>query len=124
LENKKMWLIPNATLSNQVKISIGLNRSKYEKYEINQYTIKNKLEEFYSTYEKLSYEILDTPLCEYQKREKEFYKYRESKINFFKFDYNVMEGMVYDYKIGNKRVQEKVASILKNTTNKYVFSLL
>jgi hypothetical protein len=122
-ENKKMWLIPNSVLSNQIKISIGLNKSKYEKYEINQNTIKNKLEDFYSSCEKFSYEILDTPLCEYQKREKEFYKYRESKINFLKFDYNVMEGMVYDYKIGNKKVQEKVAGILKNSTNNYVFNL-
>jgi hypothetical protein len=123
-ENKKMWLIPNSMLSNQIKISIGLNKSKYEKYEITKNTIKNKLDEFYSNFERFSYEILDTPLCEYQKREKEFYKYRESKINFLKFDYNAMEGMVYDYKIGNKKVQEKVGSYCKeNNPNMFSFNL-
>jgi hypothetical protein len=122
-ENKKMWLMPNSIVYNQIKISIGLTRSKYDTYEINKNNLKNKLEDFYSNSELKPYEILDTPLCEYQKREKEFYKFRESKINFLKFEYNFMEGHVYDYKIGNKKVQEKVAGLLKNSTNTYVFHL-
>ena len=102
---------------------MGLNKSKYEKYEINNYNVKDKLKEFYITLKKFSYEILDTPLCQYQKREKEFYKFRESKIDFLQFEYNKMEGLVYDYKIENKKVQEKVAENVKNSNNKYIFHL-
>jgi hypothetical protein len=120
-ENKKMWLIPYEFVSNKIKISIGLNKSKYEKYEINRNNVKDKLQEYYTTSLKFSYEILDTSSCKYQQREKEFYKFRESKIDFFKFEYNKMEGMVYDYKIGNKKVQEKVAGA--DSKNRYIFHL-
>jgi hypothetical protein len=122
-ENKKMWLIPYSDVQNQIKISIGLNKSKYEKYEITPDNVKEKIQEYYYTTKNFSYEILDTPLCEYQKREKEFYKFRESKIDFLKFEYNEMEGFVYDFKIENKKVQEKVAGVSKNTDSTHVFQL-
>jgi len=44
----------------------------------------------------------------YQQREQEFYKYRESKIDFLTFAYNDMEGQVFDFTIDNLKIQEKV----------------
>jgi hypothetical protein len=49
---------------------------------------------------------------------------RETKIDFIKFTPNSMEGLVYDFKIGNKKVQEKVGSIVHNNPNSFCFSLV
>jgi len=114
LEDKKMWAIPNEHIANIGKISIGLNKSKYDKYEITPHNIVNVLTELYNTMQLHNFEKHDTPQCIYQQREKEFYRFRESKIDFIKFDYNYMEGMVYDFKIGDKKIQEKVAGGVKN----------
>jgi len=122
-ENKKMWLIPYSDVCNQIKISIGLKKSKYEKYEITPDNIKNKINEYYSSIAKFYYKDLNTPLCGYQKREQEFYNFRESKIDFLHFEYNKMEGMVYDYMVNNKKVQEKVAGISNNSKSTYIFQL-
>ena len=35
-----------------------------------------------------------------------------------------MEGLVYDFKIGDKKVQEKVGTICKNNINSYMFNLI
>ena len=65
--------------------------------------IINKLNELYNNTSKLSFEKLNTPINIYQQREQTFRKYREEKIDFIKFDYDNMEGTVYDFKIGNLR---------------------
>jgi hypothetical protein len=122
-ENKKMWLIPYSDVCNQIKISIGIKKSKYEKYEITPDDIEDKINEYYYSSKKFYYKDLNTPLCEYQEREQEFYKYREYKIYFLDFEYNKIEGMVYDYMVNNKKVQEKVAGISNNSTTTYIFQL-
>ena len=34
-----------------------------------------------------------------------------------------MEGFVYDFKIGSKKIQEKVGSVIHNNNNSYMFNL-
>ena len=118
-EDKRIWLFPYEELNGITKIHIGA-KSKYNNYEITNNL--DKLNEYYHITKKFTYEELDKPLCIYTEREKEFYRYRESKIDFLKFTYNDMEGMVYDFKIGDKKVQEKVGCIDK-VKNVNVFSL-
>jgi protein-tyrosine-phosphatase len=120
-EDENMWLIPENTISDQSKISIGYNKSKYNIYKIDKDTLFNKLNEYYQTSSKFSFEELDTPINIYQQREKEFRKFREEKINFIKFHYDNKEGTVYDFKIGNLKIQEKVTKISDN--NKCIFQL-
>ena len=106
-EDKKMWLFPYEDIKSVSTLHIGL-KSKYKKYEVKPDTIDFILQEYYAKTPKFTYEELDTPQSIYTQREKEFYRYRESKIDFLEFTYNEMEGLVYDFKIGNKKVQEKV----------------
>jgi hypothetical protein len=110
-EDESMWIMPENTISDQKKISIGYNKSKYNIYKIDKDTIFDKLNEYYQTTTKFSFEELDTPINIYQQREKEFRKFREEKIEFIKFHYDNKEGTVYDFKIGNIKIQEKVAKI-------------
>jgi hypothetical protein len=120
-EDESMWLIPENIIKNQKKVSIGYYKSKYNIYKINKDTIFNRLNEYYCNTHKFNFEKLDTPSNIYQQREKEFRKYREKKINFINFEYENKEGTVYDFKIRNFKIQEKVAKI--SEINKCIFSL-
>ena len=120
-EDESMWLIPENTISDQKKVSIGYNKSKYNIYKINKESIFEKLNEYYQTTSKFTFEELDTPINIYQQREKEFRKFREEKVDFIKFEYENMEATVYDFKIGNIKIQEKVTKI--SDKNKCVFQL-
>jgi hypothetical protein len=119
-EDENMWLIPENIIGNQQKISIGYNKSKYNIYKITKDTIIDKLNQLYNITSKFNYDTLNTPNCIYQQRENIFRKYREEKINFIKFDYDNMEGTVYDFKIGTFKFQEKVTKV---TDGKCCFQL-
>jgi hypothetical protein len=118
-EDESMWLIPENIIQNQKKVSIGFNKSKYNIYKVSKNDIIDKLHELYNITTKFDFDILNTPINIYQQREQDFCKYRESKIDFIKFDYNEMEGTTYDFKIGNYKIQEKVTKMKDG--NKYIF---
>jgi hypothetical protein len=120
-EDDSMWLIPENIIGNQKKISIGYYKSKYNIYKVNNDNITSKLNDLYKVTSKFNYDKLNTPTCIYQQREQEFRKYREEKINFIKFDYYNMEGTVYDFKIGNIKIQEKVTKV--SFEHKCIFQL-
>ena len=121
-EDESMWLIPENTILDQTKVSIGYNKSKYNIYKINKDTIFENLNEYYQTTSKFTFEELDTPINIYQQREKEFRKFREEKVDFIKFEYENMEATVYDFKIGNIKIQEKVTKI-SDKEDRYKFCL-
>ena len=112
-EDECMWLIPENIISNQKKISIGYKKSKYDIYKIDKNFLINKLNQLYIKTSKFNFNILNTPINIYQQREQIFRKYREDKIKYINFLYDEMEATVYDFKIGNLKVQEKVTSINK-----------
>ena len=118
-EDESMWLIPENIIQNQTKVSIGFNKSKYNIYKVTKDSITNRLFELYNITSKFDFDILNTPINIYQQREKDFCKYRESKIDFIKFDYDEMEGTAYDFKIGNYKIQEKVTKM--RDENKFIF---
>ena len=122
VEDKSMWIIPENIIGNQKKISIGFNKSKYDIYKINEECLINKLNELYIQTSKFNFDIINTPTNIYQQREQIFRKYREEKINFIKFQYDEMEATVYDFKIGNLKIQEKV-TIINKITNECLFIL-
>lgn len=124
-QDESMWLIPENIIGNQKKLSIGLNKSKYNIYKIQKEELTNKLTSLYNSTTKFEFNKLDTPNNIYQQREKEFRKYREEVINFIPFIYDGMEGTVYDFKINNLKVQEKVFSKSKEKgrLNSYVFNI-
>jgi len=122
-EDKKMWLIPYEEVNGLKTIGIAL-KSKYNKFEVTIENIMEKLDNYYEKGTKFNFETIDTPSSSTQKQEQIYYKMRETKINFIKFIPNPMEGLVYDFKIGNKKVQEKVGSIVHNNPNSFCFSLV
>jgi hypothetical protein len=121
-EDETMWLIPENIIDNQKKVSIGYNKSKYNIYKICKDNLINKLNEFYNKTTNFEFDKLNTPTCIYQQREQLFRKYREEKIKFLDFGYDNIEGTVYDFKINNFKVQEKVAKI-SDKENRYIFFL-
>ena len=121
-EDDKLWIIPENIINNQKKISIGYKKSKYDIYKVNNNDIINKLNTLYNITSKFNYDTLNKPINIYQQREQEYIKYREEKINFIFFESSNMEATVYDFKIGNLKLQEKVAK--KNDKKElYIFSM-
>jgi hypothetical protein len=121
-EDKKMWLIPYENVKGLKTIGVA-QKSIYNKYEVYQDNLIEKLSQYYESCKKLTFDVLDTPTSETQKQEQQYRKIRERKINFIEFDNNEIEGLVYDFTIGSKKVQEKVGTICKNNTNSYCFTL-
>jgi hypothetical protein len=120
IEDKKMWIIPENIINNQKKISIGYNKSKYDCYNVSEKDIIYKLNEFYNNTTKFNFNIINTPTNIYQQREQIFRKYREQIINFIKFDYDEMEATVYDFKINNLKIQEKVYTSNKENMFRFI----
>lgn len=111
-EDKNMWLIPENIIKNQKKISIGYKKSKYNIYNVkNELILLNTLNELYNKTSQFEFNILNTPKNIYQQRELIFKNFRQDTIKFIDFKYDEMEGTVYDFKIGNYKIQEKVTSI-------------
>jgi hypothetical protein len=122
LEDKKMWGFLQENIQGLSKIAIGLKKSKYDKYEL---TFQNLIEILNKNYELMAneFDIINLPINIYQQREQDYYRYRESKIDFLPFTYNDMEGQVFDFKIGDLKIQEKVGGLLKDRNNTYSFGL-
>ena len=121
-EDKKTWLIPYSAVDGLKTIGIA-KKSKYNIYEVTIDNIKQKLQEYYTSSNTFCFDILDLPTSDTHKQEQEFRKMRESKIDFIEFINNDMEGLVYDFMINNKRIQEKVGSITHNNPNSFSFNL-
>jgi hypothetical protein len=122
LEDKRMWGFTQENIQGLIKLSIGLNKSKYDKYELTENTIIEALNKNYELL-KNDFDILNIPTNIYQQREQEFRKYREGVLDYIQFENNNMEGLVYDFKIGNKKIQEKVCAYSKADNKRYLFNL-
>jgi hypothetical protein len=123
IDDNSMWLIPENIIVNQRKITIGYKKSKYDIYKVNNDEIVNKLNYLYNKTSTFVFDKLNTPINIYQHREQIFRKYREEKIPFITFQDNNMEACVYDFKIGNLKIQEKVCQCIINRKNTYCFNL-
>ena len=121
-EDKKMWLIPYEEVKGLKTIGVA-QKSKYNKYEVSKENLIEKLNNYYTIINKFEFNVLDTPTSTTHQQEQKYREIREIKINFIKFKNNEMEGLVYDFMIGNKKVQEKVGSIIHNNNNSYSFNL-
>jgi len=123
-EDEALWIIPENTIKTQEKISIGVNKSKYNVYKVEKENILTNLEELYNNTSQFDFETLDIPTCIYQKREKEFRIFRDNKISFLHFTYEGMESTSYDFKINNYKIQEKIISLRNGRKDVYLFSLV
>jgi len=115
--DKKMWLFNRNLITNKNKIEIGLNKSKYDEFEITKDNIFDKLYEFYNLFPKFIFDEINTPISKCQQLEQEYVKYREKMISFIKFENNERQGLVYDFMINDLKIQEKVISYNINKNN-------
>jgi len=122
-EDKKMWLIPYEEVNGLKTIGIA-QKSKYNKYEVTSENLIKKLQVYYDSTTKINLNILNTPTSKSQQQEQEYRNLRETKIDFIDFINNEVEGLVYDFKIGEKKVQEKVGSIIHGNHNSFSFNLI
>jgi hypothetical protein len=122
LEDKKMWLIPYEDVDGKSSIKVS-KKSKYNHYEVNVAQLFTKLNVFYETIPTFTFNLLNTPTSDTHKQEQYYRKIRENKIEFIEFIYPEFEGTVYDFKIFDKKVQEKVGFICKNNSNSFGFSI-
>jgi hypothetical protein len=122
LEDKKMWLIPYEDVKGQKTIKISV-KSKYNHYEVTTENVHNKLLNFYTNMPKFQFDILNIPTSDTQKQERFYRKLREDKLDFIECTYPEFEGTVYDFKIADKKVQEKVGCSSKNNSNSFGFAL-
>ena len=116
-EDKRMWLTQYNNLNNITKVSIGYKKSKYNCYEVFNDTLIPSLTKYYQITKTFNFDYLNTPINKYQQREQKYRNYRKSKINFLDFEYDEIEGTVYDFKIDGLKVQEKVFSNIQNNNN-------
>ena len=120
--DKKMWFFDGNDITVKDKISIGLKKSKYDENEVTKDDILESLENYYNNMKKFTFDIIDTPISDCQKIEREFRKYRENKITFLQFEYPNYQGVVFDFIVNNYKIQEKVSTTHKGK-NSILFSL-
>ena len=92
---------------------IGKNKDGNSEYIVND--LSEKLTELYS--KEIYNSTLDAasvPVSPFVQLEHHYIKKREKAINFIQFDQNEFGGVVYNFKIGNLKVQETVSSKQKN----------
>lgn len=122
--DKRMWIIPYEDVAN-VNKTIGIAmKSKYNKYEVTVENIYKILLEYYQKTNTFPFETINIPTSKSHQQEKEYREMREKCLDFIPFEYNEIEGVVYDFRIGNKKFQEKVGvNTKKNNPNIFGFNL-
>jgi hypothetical protein len=119
--DKKMWMFEYNQISHIKSVLQICNNftSKYNTFEIKN-DIYNYILDKYNNNKNLLFEknyllnqLSKTTLVEYKYR-----MLRENKINFITFINNENAGEVFDFKVGNKKIQEKVAKYIGNINNK------
>lgn len=121
LEDERMWIFDGNTVELKNGTQIVENDAKYEINEVDVDCIVEIINEYYERFPKYEFEETDMPISKTTRKEKEFYMLRKSKfegtgIEFIKPFYS---GLVYDFKIGNKKIQEKTGNFNKKNCLSY-----
>jgi hypothetical protein len=121
-EDKNMWLFENNNVEN---IKSGLTISQKSKY--NKFLVNNNLDSIildkYKNIEKNTKLFFNTPISHNSIIECNYRIIRETKIDFITFINNDIDGMVFDFKIGDKKIQEKVGGNKHKNINSFEFNL-
>jgi hypothetical protein len=116
VDEKKIWLIDGNNEIETQTISIGQHKSIYDKYQITD--LPKELTKWYTINDyNITFDKGNTPITPESQLEYEYVKHRESKINFIEFTNSEIDGLVYDFKIGDLKIQEKVCQYIKDKQN-------
>jgi hypothetical protein len=123
IDEKNIWFL-NGDISkniNKLHINKNSNNYKYKNNEINTENIIQETNKYYDLLKKFSEKESNELINKNSKREYEFYKKREDiKLNV-KLEYPEIEGTIYDLKINNYKVQDKIYGIV-DKTNYYIYT--
>lgn len=121
-EDEKIWIFENDEVKHIKSVLTIRDNSKYNKFEVNHLNLINILFDKYKKYNNYMFNELDTPISDSVKLEYKYRNLRIKKIDFINFIENDVQGEVFDFKINEKKVQEKVSSISKKSQS-YTFNL-
>lgn len=111
VNENKIWLFDDSDITTR-KISIGKYKSKYDDKEVNTENINYILLNKYQTKELISIENMNNvlPIC--IKIELEF---AELRTKYVKYEFDIVDKYIHtDFKLNNKKFQEKVGSMYHN----------
>ena len=118
VKDRNMWFFKPNEIKSVSCITIGGSTSK--KYDNNLVTKSNIFQILTDLYNKKKFNINfisgNMPQTETAQLEYKYVRIRENKISFLNFTNNTIDGLVYDFKIENLKIQEKVCS---TNVNKY-----
>lgn len=121
-KDDKIWCIERKEITH-LKCKLNISKvSKYDKYECTHESLIEQLNDIYLNYLTINQLCLLNQGCIpkniYQQREQKYIKIREALLPDWKFEYNSIEGLPYDFIVHEKHVQEKVSNSLR-TKNIY-----
>lgn len=119
----KIWILDGSTL--KVKyIGIGKKRSVYNKYLVDVSMLTDTLTKLYYTKNyNNTIEYFDIPISDNTKTEKKYQIIRQEKLPFLDFARPDCVGQLFDFLVGTKKFQEKVASRDKRNVERFVVML-
>lgn len=117
IEDKEMWYFNGDICKDTKKISINKKTETYKTNEINKDNIIEETMKYYNLLQKFTEKDCNIIKHKHSLREYEFYKKREGLNLEVNFEYPEIEGTVYDLKINNYKIQDKIYSTVEN--NKY-----
>jgi hypothetical protein len=115
IEEQKIWIIPFSEITPVKTLNISSNKSKYDKYFINDNNnIESTIMGYKSKCKLNTYEYFNIPNNYLQRKEQEYVKKREQYITFIDFIHLIVQNTKTDFIINGKNVQEKVVGYIKN----------
>ena len=124
IQTKKFWLLEGKNVE-VTRITIAKSESKYDKFEIGSNKICGELKKWYDkNVYNCKFNDGNTPQTDNCRLEYKYVMLRQNKIKFLNFINNEVDGLVYDFKIDNLKIQEKVCSIIKRRQKIYVCAFL
>lgn len=113
IDDKRMWILDGDTIPFlKSKLNIGAGKSKYSKYEVDETKMRDVFTESYTSKTLFSENECMIPISAQQKQEQVYRQIREKNTPFV-YTYPEIEGLEYDFKIGETKFQEKVCCLAK-----------
>ena len=110
LQDNRIWVFEGSQVVNVKHLQIGNKKSKYSSHEIIFTDLSNALLKFYDTLPNHHVHSLNVPIGQAQQREQMYRRKREVALPYIDFVYPEEEALRYDFKVGNLKIQEKVAT--------------
>lgn len=123
---EKLWVLDHTQLVGKTQINIGLtDKSELYPYELNMSSLCDRLHIDYAKERKYRKGYCMIPKSVFQQQEHFYRNLREENIHYLDYLYPDIDGRVFDFIVNGLKVQEKVASIAKQTKDNtyYVISL-